>query len=419
MSHTFGDEVTIEMDGIKAEPDIDQTRGLAGSTSSADKDHAISNTGDASHPLGQEDVFADMVPVNSKDAYSKAWDNFIAFIGHNGAPSEQDFGKYFKHLKTERGLKASSLWSIFSRLNTGYQNRYGVKLQQWPRLIRMLKSYQAGYSRKCARTFSISEINSFLALDLPSRKFILRKAAVCLAISGGLRCCELRNLTMGNLTATSEGYRVDYKQSKQRGEEKENSFIVPANHKQPSICMVSHVRAYLDLLKMDLDKDDQEASKSLFRCCTKANKFGKQPMGINYLSAIGKEVADVLNLPDADSYTGHCFRRTSATIAANQGATAVELQKHYGWQQPTTALRYIDGTGERSKKMAERLVQASNANMNSGTSSSSAQENVSVVQTQQTVVMQAKLSNQSSSGADPSQKVYHIHCVPGMNVYLS
>lgn len=362
------------------------------------------------------DVFADLTPGHSKEVYEKAWDNFLMFAAPEASPSEEDFARYFQHLKKDKGMKSSSLWAIFSRLNSCYKQRYGDKLQRWPRLVQLLKTYNAGYERKCANTFSLQEINAFLAMELNSRFWILRKAAVCLSIAGGLRCCELRSLKIGSIKDTSDGLLVNYQHAKQKGEVKHNKFLVPRNPTHPAACMYSNVKAYFNLLLADLKEDDQDPSLDLFRCCTKVNKYGKQPMGVNYLSKIGKEVAEVLKLPNASSYTGHCFRRSSATFAANQGATAIEMQKHFGWKQPSTALRYIDGTLEGSKKMASRFISATNDNKENGAPVPSTSTHIQIVQSQSTAIASEPVPDKCVS--ESGQKVYHVYCQPGANVHF-
>lgn len=39
-----------------------------------------------------------------------------------------------------------------------------------------------------------------------------------------------------------------------------------------------------------------------------------QNVGINKFGKMGKDIATYLNLPDPSLYTGHCFRRSSASI---------------------------------------------------------------------------------------------------------
>lgn len=72
------------------------------------------------------------------------------------------------------------------------------------------------------------------------------------------------------------------------------------------------------------------------------NKFGKMP----------SDIAKYLQLPNADHYTGHSFRRTSATLLADSGADLTTLKRHGGWKSSTVAegnIRYLHKKSENNK----------------------------------------------------------------------
>lgn len=48
-----------------------------------------------------------------------------------------------------------------------------------------------------------------------------------------------------------------------------------------------------------------------------------EPIGKNKFGAMPKRIAEYLKLPDASLYTGHSFRRISATVFAHSGADLV------------------------------------------------------------------------------------------------
>lgn len=58
--------------------------------------------------------------------------------------------------------------------------------------------------------------------------------------------------------------------------------------------------------------------------------------------------AQFLKLPDPLAYTGHCFRRTSATLLVNGGSDILQLKRHGGWKssihQKITASQIISGS---------------------------------------------------------------------------
>ena len=63
-------------------------------------------------------------------------------------------------------------------------------------------------------------------------------------------------------------------------------------------------------------------------------------------------MATKLSLEDPQLYTGHCFRRTSATMAADGGATPQQMQRAFGWRRISTAQRYIEETDSGAQSMA-------------------------------------------------------------------
>ena len=139
---------------------------------------------------------------------------------------------------------------------------------------------------------------------------------------------------------------------------KKNKFLVPFNEEDKNCCFGSRVQDYLQILCRDIP--NIEPNEEIFRTVRKQGLI-KCVMGKNYISQIGKDVASYLSLDDPNQYTGHCFRRSSATEAANAGANTMELKRHFGWVQEGTALKYVDETSDRAKKMAKFLTE-SNAN---------------------------------------------------------
>ena len=70
----------------------------------------------------------------------------------------------------------------------------------------LLKSYESGYVRKVAKTFTKEQFANFLSNTADSGEFIHMKAAAVLAYSGGLRCADLETTRCQSVT----GYWVEY-----------------------------------------------------------------------------------------------------------------------------------------------------------------------------------------------------------------
>ena len=60
-----------------------------------------------------------------------------------------------------------------------------------------------------------------------------------------------------------------------------------------------------------------------------------------------------------DEFTFHSFRRTSATHAADSGATANQLMDFFGWANSKVAQEYVSTSKSAVKNMAAKLIPAS------------------------------------------------------------
>ena len=112
-----------------------------------------------------DQILNETLPGPSKDIYKKKWDSFKVFFGNKMKPAEADYITYFDHLHTERGQKASTIWTTYSMLNAIHQREYGERLQSYPRITQLLKSYGATYERKVAYVFQKKDIENYLSLS--------------------------------------------------------------------------------------------------------------------------------------------------------------------------------------------------------------------------------------------------------------
>jgi len=74
-----------------------------------------------------------------------------------------------------------------------------------------------------------------------------------------------------------------------------------------------------------------------------------QRVGENIASKFPYFIAKILGYPEEEavSYTGHCWRRTAATIAAGNGATTSEIQLLGGWDSQRVVDTYIAASDHR------------------------------------------------------------------------
>lgn len=65
-----------------------------------------------------------------------------------------------------------------------------------------------------------------------------------------------------------------------------------------------------------------------FFLCLRDGKCIQQPIGINTFGEMLKIIAEYLKLDEPEKYTGHSFRRTSATMLVDAGSDLLTLKRH-------------------------------------------------------------------------------------------
>jgi len=297
--------------------------------------------------------------------YDDEWTRFINYSELSMEPhvndiTEEMLAQYLDFLRNELEYAPTTIWSSFSKVNTKYQDIGGLKLQdKFPRLKNLLKRYQDGYVKKRADTFDYEQIKKFLENANDEGKNLLHKAVVCIALYGGLRCADLVNIENDDVTIDSTtGVWIKYSVSKQSGSfHKSNTFVIPPPHDK-------YVIDYLN------------ATNRLGRIFKNFNnKFTAQPMGVRTLALTPSVVAKYLGLQG--NFTGHCFRRSCATILAENGATSTQLKSLMNWRGEATALNYVDNSKRSRIVMAEKINGESQLQSNNTSDCAPKFENVS------------------------------------------
>ena len=87
----------------------------------------------------------------------------------------------------------------------------------------------------------------------------------------------------------------------------------------------------------------------------RGGKCTKQVVGIHSIGIAPRTIAEFLNLDEPEKYTGHCFRRTSATTLVNSGAELLALKRHGGWLSSAVAETYIEESLSNKKRVGQEL----------------------------------------------------------------
>lgn len=141
--------------------------------------------------------------------------------------------------------------------------------------------------------------------------FVFRQEALIFGVQGALRKHELCDLLITNVVDKEDIVLVKIPDTKTK---KPKSFIVNED-------FYPIYKNYVDVRPKDFD------CKRFF-LCYRNGKCTKQPIGINTIGNMPKIVAKYLQLENAENYTGHSFRRISATLLADSDADMLTLKRH-------------------------------------------------------------------------------------------
>lgn len=291
-----------------------------------------------------DDILGDILPGRSQEKYKKAWEEFVSYVGHT-APSEDNVLQFFDYCKNCKKFKSSTLWSYYSMINRGLQINYSKKLQYFPRVTLLLKSYEQGYTRKVASVFSQEQLNQFWQTGPTIGEYIHVRCISLFGFFGGLRCADMTTIMCEGVEYNSvTGFWVEYTVSKNSKEVVKNKFNVPTSHS------VS-ISKYVDILKAK-----NMFSGRFFKGFREPDVYINQPMGVHTISKAGKKIAEFLELPNMNTFTGHTFRRSSATACAELNTSTSLMKQHFNWKSEGTAMKYVENTSNMKRNLAMNLA---------------------------------------------------------------
>lgn len=104
-----------------------------------------------------------------------------------------------------------------------------------------------------------------------------------------------------------------------------------------------------------------------FRYLNKEGRPTGKAVGVNTMGSYPQIIADYLGL--AGKFTGHAFRRSSATIMADAGANGQQLKRLGRWKSSSVADSYVDGSRHSKieiSKMINGMVVDNGSSSSSG-----------------------------------------------------
>lgn len=170
---------------------------------------------------------------------------------------------------------------------------------------------------------------------------LLFQVALIFGITGACRRQELSEITTNNIENHGDMLLIKIPHTKNKIP---RSFVV-------------HGKYYKIVKKYESLRTKKGNSNRFFQQF-RNGKCTAQVIGKNKFGNMPKEIAEYLNLPDSNSYTGHTFRRTSATLLADSGADIMTLKRHGGWKSSNVAEGYIEDSLNSKKKIGDDITKS-------------------------------------------------------------
>lgn len=298
-----------------------------------------------------DEIRHSLLPSKSKEEYLKEFDNFKSFCRKNGHEQDNlvpDSALFLLYFHEMGGLYApSTLWSKFSKLKSCCQAFFNINIDNISPTVKIyLKKVErdSKKSKKKASIFSSNDIKRYIS-EFPDDPKNLRLKVICiLGVFGCLRVgSELFKIEVNDVKETEEGYKILFSPAKTRFNVSETLFfIVPRtdNIYNPAAILDK----YIKLIKPAKTNSDTNPVNRFVKNWNVKGKGYIQNSGIENVKKSGVLIAELLKLDDPTKFTSHCFRRTAATICADNGASFLELKRIGRWNSDTVASGYVDSS---------------------------------------------------------------------------
>lgn len=159
---------------------------------------------------------------------------------------------------------------------------------------------------------------------------------------GALRCGEITRLQKQDVEESDKKrFIVAVKDTKT---DIDRTFIIGPLY-------YSKVKEYVDLRPTNLPTDRFLVQFSKGRC-------SRQVIGKNKIGEMPEIIASYLQLPNPKSYTGHCFRRSAATLLSDSGASLQTVKQLGGWRSDNVAQGYIENSMENRDNIFNGITHA-------------------------------------------------------------
>lgn len=207
-----------------------------------------------------------------------------------------------------------------------------------------MKNISKTYVPKKSATLTLSQVHQYLLEVSNDGQVIVVKVAMILGIYGGLRVSEIASIKFEDVRKEGPNYIINIPISKTDQAGVGHEFTIcpmPLSTNCPCHLLDSYISLF------------ETQSGRLLRRLDKNGKPTCQSVGVNKVATFPALVASSLGIEG--DFTGHCFRRSSATILADSGANLLQLKRHGRWKSSSVAEGYVDRSKVAKIELAKMI----------------------------------------------------------------
>lgn len=283
-------------------------------------------------------------------------------------------------LKRNETLKSpGSLWAEYSMLKATIFLNEGVDISKFATLIAFLKRKNVGHRPKKSKVFTHQDLIKFLH-ESSNEHYLNIKVAMLFGIAGACRRDELYNMKIEDIKDNGSYISVVIPNTKTNIQ---RSFTIV--NQENDIDMIN----YLEIVRKYLNLRLQYSKLSQLFLSMRNGKICNQVVGRNTIGSWPSKIAKCLNLAEPQLYTGHAFRRSSATFLANKGVDVLGLKRHGGWRSSSVAEGYVEDSIHNKLEFSRKILHENPENISKNIETPSASisfQNTEVSNTENTVL---------------------------------
>ncbi|KAJ8668959.1 hypothetical protein QAD02_000218 [Eretmocerus hayati] len=249
--------------------------------------------------------------------------------------SESTFKNYLHNGNITPKYKAQMMLQMFVA-------RKRKDISKYSKVHAYLKKLTKKHEPKRSRVLSAEQVYKFID-SAPEPRYLLHKVVLALGLSGCCRMHELIELLMNQVIILDDCMIVTIPKNKTKNAEEKIFRVVGS--------FFELVQRYL-AARASIDHD-----RFLMSYRTSCG-FINVPAGKATIRTVPTVVAEFLQLPCAHEYTGHCVRRSAATIYASTGVTNIDLMQFGKWKTLNSAQIYNVDTDFNRNKVAHIVTNA-------------------------------------------------------------